>query len=130
MNRKLRTVVITITSAIIIAAVVALALLAVGQFWPTASTARIQWGEHSTALSNVFDSGLFEFTVAWAAITLAILIAAAAILFAFTISAIALGTVALFMAIPLILIGLVVWWIARRSGRDPLTGHPVPGIRA
>ena len=120
MNRTLRTNSITILVVIAVAAVLSLALLAAAQVWPDASSARIQWGDHSTALVGVFDGGWFEFAVAWAAITLAILISVVAILFAFTISAIALGTVALFMALPLIVIGLIVWWVVRLNRRDPL----------
>ena len=126
MNRKLRTALITTMSVIAVAAIIALALLTAGQFWPEASTARIQWGDHSTALSTVFDSGAFEFTIAWGAITLAILVAVAAVLFAFTISAIALGTVALFMAVPMIVIGLIVWWVVRHNRREQLPHHAAP----
>ena len=120
MNRTLRTTLIVSLVVIAVAAVLSLALLAAAQVWPDASTARIQWGDHSTALVGVFDSGCVEFAVAWAAITLAILISMVAILFAFTISAIALGTVALFMALPLIVIGLIVWWVVRLNRRDSL----------
>lgn len=130
MNRKLRSALITTISVISIAAAIALALLAASQFWPEASTARIQWGSHSTALSTVFDSGLFEFAIAWAAITLAILIVVVAIFFAFTISAIALGTVAVFMAIPMILIGLLVWWVVHRNRRDQLRRQTASGAQA
>ncbi len=120
MNRTLRSTLIASIVVIAIAAALSLALLAAAQLWPAASSARIQWGDHSTALAGVFDAGWFEFALAWAAITLAILISVVAILFAFTISAIALGTVALFMALPLILIGLVVWWAVRHNRRDQL----------
>ena len=130
MNRKLRATLITALVVISIAAAIALAVLAAGQFWPDASTARIQWGNHSTPLATVFDSGPFEFAIAWAAITLAILIAVVAMLFAFTISAITLGTVAVFMAIPLILIGLLVGWIVHRNRRNLLSRHPPSGVQA
>ena len=50
MNRKLRTTVIVSLVAIAIAAALSLALLATAQLWPDASTARIQWGDHSTAV--------------------------------------------------------------------------------
>ena len=120
MQRTLRSTLIVSLVVIAIAAALFLALLAAAQLWPDASTARIQLGDHSTALVGVFDSGWFEFAFAWAAITLAVLISVVAILFAFTISAIALGTVALFMALPLILIGLVVWWVVRHNRRDQL----------
>ncbi len=120
MSRTLRNTLIVSLAMIAIAAALSLALLAAAQFWPDASTARIQWGDHSTALVGVFDSGWFEFAVAWAAITLAILISVVAIMFAFTISAIVLGSVALFMALPLILMGLVVWWVVRHNRRVQL----------
>lgn len=121
MNRTLRRTLISGLVMIAIAAALSLALLAAAQVWPDASTARIQFGDQSTALVGVFDSGWFQFAVAWAAITLAILISVVAILFAFIISAIALGTVALFMALPLILIGLIVWWVVRHTRRDQLS---------
>ena len=110
MNTPLRTTLIVSLVVIAIAAALSLALLGAAQLWPEAGTARIQWGDHSTAVAGVFDSGWFEFAMAWAAITLAILLTVAAVLFAFTISAIALGTVALFMALPLIMIAAIVWW--------------------
>ena len=75
---------------------------------------------------GVFDGGWFEFAVAWAAITLAILVSVVAVLFAFTISAIALGTVALFMALPLIVIGLIVWWVVRHNRRERLLQSDAP----
>ena len=123
MNKTLRSTLIVSLVVIAIAAALSLALLSAAQLWPDASTARIQWGDHSTALVGVFDSGWFEFAVAWAAITLAILISVVAILFAFTISAIALGTVALFMALPLILICLIVWGVVRHNRRVLLPQH-------
>ena len=126
MNRKLRTTVIVSLAVIAIAAALSLAVLAAAQLWPDAGTARIQWGDHSTAVVGVFDGGWFEFAVAWAAITLAILVSVVAVLFAFTISAIALGTVALFMALPLIVIGFIVWWIVQHNRRDQLPPSAAP----
>ena len=120
MNRKFRTALITTFVVIAIAAALSLALLAASQWLPAANSAHIRWGDHATALSGVFDSGVFEFMIAWAAVTLAILISVAAILFAFTISAIVLGTVALFMALPIIVIAACVWWGVRRNRRAPL----------
>ena len=126
MNRTLRTALIASVAAIAIAAALALALLAAAQLWPEAGTARIQWGDHSTAVAGVFDSGWFEFAMAWAAITLAILLTVAAVLFAFTISAIALGIVALFMALPLIVIGSIVWGVVRHNRREQLPQSDAP----
>ena len=129
MNRTLRTALIASVAVIAIAAALALALLAAAQLWPEAGTARIQWGDHSTAVAGVFDSGWFEFAMAWAAITLAILLTVAAVLFAFTISAIALGIVALFMALPLIVIAAIVGWGVRRNRRgrhDAAMSHAAP----
>ena len=129
MNRTLRTTVIVSLVAIAIAAALSLAWLAAAQLWPEAGTARIQWGDHSTAVAGVFDSGWFEFAMAWAAITLAILLTVAAVLFAFTISAIALGIVALFMALPLIGIAAIVGWGVRRNRRgrhDAAMVHAAP----
>ncbi len=130
MNRKLRTALITSLVVIAIAAALSLAFLAAAQWWPAAHTAHIRWGDHSTAISGVFESGAFDFMVAWAAITLAILISVAAVLFAFTISAIALGTVALFMALPMIVIATCVWWAVRRSRRrqSPHGATPSPQV--
>lgn len=123
MNRRLRSALITSFVGIAIAAVLALAALAAGQFWPEAGGARIQWGEHSTALSTVFDSGVLEFALAWAAITLAILITVAATLFALTVCALALGLAAVVMAFPLILIGGIVWWALRCNRGQQLRRH-------
>lgn len=124
MNRTLRnhfrTALITCFVVVAIAAALALVGLATSQLWPEAGSARIQWGEHSTALVNVFDSGVLEFMFAWAAITLAILIAVAATLFALTLTALLLGGIAVMMGLPLILIGLAVWWTLRRNRRAPL----------
>ena len=119
MNRTLQTVLITCSVVIAIAAALALVGLAASQLWPATSSARIQWGEHSTALANVFDSGVLEFMVAWAAVTLAILIAVAATVFALSLSAILLGGIAVMMGLPLILIGLFAWWMVRRNRRTP-----------
>lgn len=116
-KRTRRTTLIASFVVIAIAAALALALLAAAQLWPEAGTARIQWGDHSTAVAGVFDSGWFEFALAWSAITLAILISVAAVVFALSISAIALGTVALFMALPLIVIAAIVWCLVRRNRR-------------
>lgn len=129
MNRTPRTALIASVAAITIAAALALAMLGAAQRWPEAGTARIQWGDHSTAVAGVFDSGWFEFAMAWAAITLAILLTVAAVLFAFTISAIALGIVALFMALPLIVIAAIVGWGVRRNRRgrhDAAMSHAAP----
>ena len=129
MNRTLRTALIASVAAIAIAAALALALLAAAQLWPEAGSARIQWGDHSTAVAGVFDGGWFEFAMVWTAITLAILLTVAAVLFAFTISAIALGIFALFMALPLIVIAAIIWWGGRRSRRgrhDAAMSHAAP----
>lgn len=125
----LRTTVIASFVVIAIAAALALALLAAVQLWPEAGNASIQWGDYSTAVAGVFERGWFEFAMAWAAITLAILISVAAVLFAFTIGAIALGTVALFMALPLIVIASIIWWMVRRNrrgGHDAVMTHTAP----
>ena len=126
MNRKLRNSLIASLVVVAIAAALSLAFLATAQSWPGANSAHIRWGNDSTALSGVFDSGLLTFIAAWAAITLAILISVAAVLFAFTISAIALGTVALFMALPMLVIAAGVWWVVRRSVRDQLPQRAAP----
>ena len=126
MNRKFRAALITSFVVIAIAAALSLALLAASQWLPTANNAHIRWGDHATALSGVFDNGVFEFMITWAAVTLAILISVAAILFAFTISAVALGTVALFMALPMIVIAACVWWGVRRNRRAPLLHGVTP----
>ena len=127
MNKTLRTTLIVSLLLIAVAAVLSVSLLAAAQLWPEASSARIQWGDHSTALVGVFDGGWFEFLVAWAAVTLAILISVVAVLVAFTVSAIALGTVALVMALPLILCGAIGWWLVRhnRLSQLPQSGAAV-----
>ena len=129
MNRKLRTALIASFVIVAIAAALSLAFLAAAQWWPAASNAHIRWGGHSAPLSGVFESGAFQFMVAWAAITLAILITVAALLFAFTISAIALGTVALFLALPLIVIAACIWWAVRRNRRHALLPGPTPSAQ-
>ncbi|MEO7253443.1 MAG: hypothetical protein ABIZ64_04280 [Casimicrobium sp.] len=118
MNRKVRTALITSLVVIAISAALSLVFLVAAQWWPAASNAHIRWGDHSTQITGVFESGVFEFLIAWAAITLAILISVAAILFAFTITAIALGTVALFMALPMMVIAACVWLVVRHSRRN------------
>ncbi len=130
MNRKLRTVLFASLMVVAISAALSLAFLAAAQWWPAASSAHIQWGDHSTQISGVFESGIFEFLIAWAAITLAILISLAAVLFAFTISAIALGTVALFMGLPMMAIAACVWLVIRRNRRNPSlhSGTPSPQV--
>ena len=118
MNRKLRAALFASLIVVAISAVLSFAFLAAAQWWPAASSAHIQWGDHSTQITGVFESGVFEFLIAWAAVTLAILISVAAILFAFTITATALGTVALFMALPMMVIAACVWLVVRHSRRN------------
>ena len=129
MNRKLRTAFIASFAVLAVAATLSLAFLAASQWWPGATSAHIRWGDHSTAISGVFDSGLLKFMAAWAAITLAILISVAAVLFAFTLSAIALGTVALFMALPMLVMAACIWWIVRRNSRDQLPQRGAPSAQ-
>ena len=117
MNRKLRAALFASLIVVAISAVLSFAFLAAAQWWPAASSAHIRWGDHSTQITGVFESGVLEVLIAWAAVTVAILISVAAILFAFTVTAIALGTVAIFMALPLIVITACVWLVVRQSRR-------------
>ncbi len=101
-----------------LAAVLAFGALVAAQLWPSAHGARVQFGHHAIELGNIFSAGTLEFGIAWAAITLAILIAVFATLLALAVTSVALGIAATFTALPLILFGLAVWFVVRSIRRD------------
>jgi hypothetical protein len=110
-----------------VAAIAALCVLIAAQFWPEASNARIQWGEHSTHLNGVFSDGIFTGLLVWGLMTIAILLGVLITLFALTVTAVALGATGLALALPLIIIVAIVWFIARRSQRTSGGGTLSPG---
>lgn len=112
---------------VVIAALIALGLLVAAQFWPEASNARIQWGDHSTRLNGVFSDGIFAGLLAWGLMTMAILLGVLITLFALTVTAVALGAAGLALALPLIIIVAIVWFVARRSQRTASNGNLSPG---
>jgi len=119
----LRTTVWVTAVTVGIAALIALAILIAAQFWPEASDARIQWNDHSTQLNGIFSSGLIEMLFAWALMTMAILMGVAITLFALAVTAMALGATGLILALPLIAIVAIVWFVARRSHRAHSGGN-------
>ncbi len=105
-----------------VAAVLAFGTLVAAQLWPSAHGAKVQFGHHAVELNNVFSAGTLEFGIAWAAITLAIIIAVLATLFALAATSVALGIAATLTGLPLILFGLIIWFAvrsARRGGSSP-----------
>lgn len=101
-----------------IAAVLAFGALVAAQLWPSAHGARVQFGHHAIELNNIFSAGTLEFGVAWAAITLAIVIAVLATLFALAATSVALGVAATLTGLPLILFGLIIWFAVRSARHD------------
>lgn len=116
-SRPLRITLIIALSTVGVAALLALIFLIAGQWLPEAGAAKIQWGSHSTTLHGALTSGVLEFLLAWAVITMAILFAAAITLFVLSVTAFALGFSAVVVSLPLIVVGLVLWWVIRRSNR-------------
>jgi len=122
MNSKrspLRIALILTVSTVGVAALLALIFLIAGQWFPGADSAHIRWGSHSTTLHGALSSGALEFLIAWAVITMAILFAVGITLFVLAVTAFALGFSALFVALPLIVVGLLVWFVVRRSKTTP-----------
>jgi len=126
LRTTLRVAIVTVA----IAAVIALGLIIAAQFWPEASNARIQWGDHSTRLSGVFSDGIFSGLFAWGLMTMAILLGVLITLFALTVTAVALGAAGVALALPLIIIVAIVWFVVRRSHRahdNGTNGNLSPG---
>ena len=130
MNRSfpkpLRTTFVVIAVLVAISAAVALAFLGVAQWLPEEfGNGRIQWDDHSIALSNAFSGGLLDFMFAFGLATLAVLIAIAATIFgvavavmSLTVVAGVLALVALVMGFPFLLIVGIVWLIVRHNKRQ------------
>lgn len=125
LSTTLRTTALVAAVTVAIALVFALVLLTIAQFFPDElGSGRIQWGDHSTPLAGAFSSGILGFLIACGAVTLAVLIGFAAIVFAILVTAIALGAtagvlalLAIVVGLPLILLVSLGWWIARRNKR-------------
>lgn len=122
LRSALRMILRVTVAAVAIAALIALAVMVAAQFWPEASNATIRWDDHATQLTGVFSSGIIEFLFAWLLMTMAILMGIAIMMFAFAVTALALGATGFLLAMPLIAIVAVVWFIARRSHRTPSSG--------
>lgn len=124
--KPLRATLIGTAAIVAAAAALALAFLGVAQWLPEEiSSGRIQWDDHSIALSNVFSGGLLEFLFAFSLMTLAILITAAAMVFAAAVTLVALtatagvlALVACVIGFPFLIIVGIVWWSARRNKRQ------------
>ena len=114
----LRATLLACLAVVAVAAAIALLILLLGQDSPEIGRARIQWGEQGTTLSAALNGTAIEFMLAWAAVTLAILIALAVTLFVLTTVAAALALSALATALPLLVIGGIVWWVVRRNQRS------------
>ncbi len=130
MPRGLRTTLRVTVGTLVVAALLALTFLIVAQSWPGAGNAHIQWYGHATPLDSVFDHGTGQFLLAWGAVTLGMLIMIAAIIFAIVVSVmafaftgIALGATALLLALPLIIVAAIVWFVVRQSERTTARGN-------
>lgn len=136
MNRTfaklLRRSLIVTLATVAISALLALIFLAVVPWLPeVVGDGRVQWGEHSIALSNVFSGGVIEFITALALTTMAILISAAAIVFSLVVTVIVLAATAAVLvvvagviAMPFLLMVGPVWWIMRRNRRHAALTTP------
>jgi hypothetical protein len=100
-----------------IAAVLAILLLVTAQHWHEASDVVINIGDDSIPVLGVFEGGAAVAVVAWLAVTFALVITAAALVFAFAVTALALGGVALIFAAPFLIGGLIVYFVMRRSAK-------------
>jgi len=124
--KPLRAFLIAVGVAIAMAALVAMVLLGVAQFLPDEfSGGHMHWGDYSTPLTGVFSGGFMEFLIAFAAVTLAVLIAVLAMLFAMVVTALvlaitacALVLAAIVVGFPLIVVVAVTWWVVRRGIRQ------------
>ena len=124
--KPLRAFLIAVGVAIAMAAVVAIVLLGVAQFVPEEfSDGYIQWGDYSTPVTDVFSGGFIEFLIAFAGVTLAVLIAVLAMLFAMAVTALVLAATAsalvlaaIVVGFPLIVVVALTWWVVRRSTRQ------------
>jgi hypothetical protein len=118
MKTALSVIVKTLGILVIIAAVAAVLLLIGAQFWPGASDTVITVGDTEIAMVGVFSAGVGTLLVAWIAVAFALLVGILTVVFAFAVTAIALGFTALIIGFPFILGGLVVWFVMRRKARN------------
>ena len=127
--KPLRTTLTVIAVIVAISAALALTFLGVAQWLPDEiSSGRIQWDDHSIALSNVFSGGLLEFLFAFSLMTLAILITVVAMIFAAAVTLVVLAATAGMLALlacvlgfPFLIIVGIVWWSIRRNKRQLAT---------
>jgi hypothetical protein len=70
------------------------------------------------------SAGFAAWALAWLAIWFALMVAALAVLFAFSVAGAALTGTALLLLSPLILIGLLIWWLMRRQVPATLPAAP------
>ena len=136
MNRTfaifLRRLLIVTLATVAISALLALIFLAVVPWLPDAvGNGRIQWDDHSIALSNVFSGGVVNAMFAFGAMTLAILVTIAAVIFSVLITVISLAAAvaalllaAAIVGFPILLIGGIVWLVVRRNKRHTATVNP------
>jgi uncharacterized membrane protein len=75
-------------------------------------------GDTEIAMVGVFSAGVGTLLVAWIAVAFALLVGILTVVFAFAVTAIALGFTALIIGFPFILGGLVVWFVMRRKARN------------
>ena len=130
--KPLRITLTVMAVVLAISAALALAFLGIAQWLPDEiSSGRIEWDDHSVALSNVFSGSLLEFLFAFGLMTLAILIAVAAIAFSLLVTVIVLAATAGLLtlgagviALPFLLMVGVVWWIVRRNRRHAVLAAP------
>ncbi len=129
LTKSLRTTLTVIAVLVAISAAVALAFLGLMQWLPDEiGSGRIQWDDHSIALSNVFSGGLPDFFFAFGLATLAVLITIAATIFGVVVAVVlitlmsgivvaALGLVAVVLGFPFLLVGGIMWWVVHRNKR-------------
>ena len=134
--KPLRTTLIALAVVVAISAAVALAFLGIAQFLPEElGNGRIQWDDHSIALSSAFSGGSTDFMFAFSLATLAVLITIAATIFGVAVAVIALTIVAGVLALvacviglPFLLIAGAVWLVIRRNKRQ--VAMATPGAQA
>ena len=136
MNRTLpqalRTTLIVTAVVVAISAALALAILGIAQWLPDEiSSGRVQWGDHTVVLSNAFSGGVTNFMIAFALMTLAILITIAAVIFSVVVTVISLAAAvaalllaACIVGFPFLLIGGIVWLVVRRNKRHMTAANP------
>ena len=136
--KPLRTMLVVLAVVVAISAALALVFLGVAQWLPDeVNSGRIQWDDHSVALSNVFSGSFVEFMFAFGLMTLAILVTVAALVFSaavtvvvLTFTACVLALVACVIGLPFLLIVGIVWWVVRRNKRHAAVTTIGTGARA